>query len=484
MKDNEKLLQIIGEVDEQYVPDPVEQPNTKPVRTFSGRKKIAIASGACAAVLIGAFALKGAMNPPKLPPQSPTESSAAEQSSMEDSLPDETSKPESSHTEPITTDVPPIPPISDEAFAQLLAEHRIYPAIEEMQSSGTELSAIPADIRMDGMGFEGPLVYDIAQLDTINPWSPDIPLATLPVYKNLALRENCLLPLYLSQQQMEQMGTDAAYAMGLAIKSTTVELPETMTSSVPPELAHLPYCVEVVCSGDVYHTKEVSIRVFGNGTMSVEFGTQNMALPKEYNFSSITSTTEQAATALDYLAGAFRGLLQFENPAPYSYADQNIYGTQCRSCYIYDKCEDYKQDILSYNFTKVEFCPGERNDLMIIWLNNPLAAAENVGEYPIIDAREATQLLLEGSYISSVPADYLVNGVITPEAIGKTELIYRLDRHDVYYQPYYRFYVELSDEHYAEGSRTEGLKEYGAFYVPAVESRYLADLPVWDGSIN
>ena len=39
MKDNEKLLQIIGEVDEQYVPDPVEQPNTKPVQTFSGRKK-------------------------------------------------------------------------------------------------------------------------------------------------------------------------------------------------------------------------------------------------------------------------------------------------------------------------------------------------------------------------------------------------------------------------------------------------------------
>ncbi len=484
MKDNEKLLQVIGEVDEQYVPEPVEQPNTKPAQTFSGRRKIAIASGTCAAALISAFALKGVMNPPKLPPQYPTESSAAEQSSVADSIPDETSKPENSHTEPITPDVPPIAPMSDEAFAQLMAEHRIYPAMDELQSTGTELSAIPADIRMDGMGFSSYLVYDIAQLDTINPWSPDIPLATLPVYKNLALRENCLLPVYLSQQQMEQMAADAAYAMGLAIKSTTVELPETMTSSVPPELAHLPYCVEVVCSGDVYHTNEVSIRVFGNGTMSVEFGTRNMALPKEYSFSSITSTKEQAATALDYLAGAFRGLLQFENPAPYSYADQNIYGTQDRRCYIYNKCEDYKQDLLSYNFSKVEFCPGDRNDLMIIWLNNPLAAAENAGEYPIIDAREATQLLLEGSYISTVPTDYLTGGTITPEAIAKTELIYRLGTHDAYYQPYYQFYVELSDAYYAEGSRPEGLKEYGVFYVPAVESRYLSDLPVWDGSIN
>ncbi|MBE6846893.1 MAG: hypothetical protein E7503_02015 [Ruminococcus sp.] len=484
MKDNEKLLQIIGEVDEQYVPDPVEQPNTKPVRTFSGRKKIAIASGACAAVLIGAFALKGAMNPPKLPPQSPTESSAAEQSSMEDSRPDETSKPENSHTEPITTDVPPIPPISDEAFAQLLAEHRIYPPISDIQAKNTELAPIASDIIFGDMGFEGYLAYDIAELDTINPWSPDVPLATLPVYKNLSLRDDCTLSVYLTQQQMEQMAADAAYAMDLAIQSTTVERIGDLSPHLPAELADLPYCVETICDGSKYNTGTISIRVFGDGQMAVKFVTRNMALPKAYSFTGSKTTGEQAATALDYLAGVFRGLLQFESPAPYSYADRNIYGSRNRSYYIYNKCEDYKQDILSYNFTKVEFCPGGRNALMIIRLDNPLAAAENVGEYPIIDAQEATQLLLKGSYISSVPADYLVNGEITPEAIGKTELIYRLGTRDAYYQPYYRFYVELSDAYYAEGSRLEGLKEYGAFYVPAVESRYLADLPVWDGSFN
>ena len=30
----------------------------------------------------------------------------------------------------------------------------------------------------------------------------------------------------------------------------------------------------------------------------------------------------------------------------------------------------------------------------------------------------------------------------------------------------------------------DGLKAYGAYYVPAVESAYISDMPVWDGSFN
>ena len=30
----------------------------------------------------------------------------------------------------------------------------------------------------------------------------------------------------------------------------------------------------------------------------------------------------------------------------------------------------------------------------------------------------------------------------------------------------------------------DGMKTYGAYYVPAVESQYLQSLPVWDGSFN
>ena len=31
---------------------------------------------------------------------------------------------------------------------------------------------------------------------------------------------------------------------------------------------------------------------------------------------------------------------------------------------------------------------------------------------------------------------------------------------------------------------SDGLKTYGAYYVPAVQSEYLEGLPVWDGGFN
>jgi len=36
-----------------------------------------------------------------------------------------------------------------------------------------------------------------------------------------------------------------------------------------------------------------------------------------------------------------------------------------------------------------------------------------------------------------------------------------------------------------EAERTEdGLKDYGAYYVPAVEGKYIANMPKWDGGFN
>lgn len=42
------------------------------------------------------------------------------------------------------------------------------------------------------------------------------------------------------------------------------------------------------------------------------------------------------------------------------------------------------------------------------------------------------------------------------------ELIYRTGEHEECFMPYYRFYVELPED-----ERENGLKTYGAYYVPA-----------------
>ncbi len=481
MKDNEKLLDAIGEANENYVPDMMENASEQPIKPVSTARKIAIISGTCAAALFGAIVMNNVINN-----NVPTVDSQLSQPVQEHSSYSESSVTESGISEPEQSnpDTPNREPLTDEAYSQLVEEHRIYPQISDMKAENTELEPIASDIVFGGMGFEGYMVHDISELDTINPWSADKPLESLPVYKNLSIKENCNMAAYLTQEEMEEMVNDVACCLGIEVTSTTVERISDITYQPPEEVADLPYCVEAVCDGEKYNTDAVSIRVFGDGQMAVEFGYKGMALPDEYNFTDHETTDEQAIEVLEYFAEEFKGLLQFENPAVYSYADRTINGSENRSYYIYDKCEDYKLDLLSYNFTSVQFCPGDNHNLMIIWLDNPLSAAENIGEYPIIDAQEATQLLLSGSYITTVPTEYLINGEITADAIAKTELIYRIGEHDEYYQPYYKFYVALSDEYYVEGSRPEGLKEYGGFYVPAVESEYRSDISVWDGSFN
>ncbi len=439
MNDSERLLDAIGEANEAHVPDILESASNLPDHPAGKRRTIAIASAACAAVLVGAIAI-----------------SSAVRSDMR---------------------------ITDEAFTQLLETHRIYPEISDLQAENTVLAPIASDIVFGDMGFEGYMVNDISELDTINPWSADKQLESLPVYKNLSIAENCSVPVHLTQEQMEEMARDAAYSLGIEVTDITLELVSDICYNPPEEAAGLPYCIEAVCSGEPLGIRTVEIRVLGNGLMSIDFQS-SIALPDKYSFTYSSTSDKQALQTLEYLTKEFRGLLQFENPAVYSYGDRNIYGEQIRSYYVYEQQEDDQQDILSYNFTTAQFCCDDSGKLMMIWLNNPLAAAQNLGEYPIIDASEAERLLCSGSYLTSVPTEYLKNGEITADAIAKTELIYRSGSRDEYYQPYYRFYVALSDEYYAEGSRPEGIKEYGAFYVPAVESEYLSDLSVWDGSFN
>ena len=51
--------------------------------------------------------------------------------------------------------------------------------------------------------------------------------------------------------------------------------------------------------------------------------------------------------------------------------------------------------------------------------------------------------------------------------------------------PYYKFYVELPEEKEVTDSKGDiEMKTYGAYYVPAVESRYISNMPVYDGTFN
>lgn len=148
---------------------------------------------------------------------------------------------------------------------------------------------------------------------------------------------------------------------------------------------------------------------------------------------------------------------------------------------MYDGSGSLTQQILNYHFNNISFLPDDNGNLFVIWLGNLLTGAQKLGNYPLISADVARNLLLNGDFITTVPSDYLLDETITEAQIAKTELVYRTGNTNELFMPYYRFYVELTN---FDAGTEAGLTCYGFYYVPAVSGEYLSDFPVWDGQFN
>lgn len=322
---------------------------------------------------------------------------------------------------------------------------------------------IRSNIRFGDMGFEGVMAYDISELDAPNPWSPDLSLSSMPVYRNLAYT-NLRMAVYLSEEQMNEIAQNTASALNVNVDETKVTyVKDFVQSGASDEILNSAFNVDVKCSDNT------TITVYGDGQIRVSFG--NQTLPSSYHFSYNNTSKEEAQKILEYLSDKYDDLLHYDNAMCYSIADRIFSGDENRSYYVYDRSDDTVQNILNYNLSFSNFAPDDNGNLMCIWLNNPLCASEYLGDYPIITENEATELLTNGHYFSSVPNDYIRNGSISTEDIAKTELVYRNNREE-YYQPYYKYYVELDSDAF---NMADGLKNYGIFYVPAIKSEYLED---------
>lgn len=321
---------------------------------------------------------------------------------------------------------------------------------------------IRSDFEFDGMGFEGLMAYDISELDTPNPWSPDLELSSMPVYRNLAYT-TWRIPIYLSEEQMNEIAQNTASALNVNVNETKATYVKDFNKGIPDEILNCVYCVDAECSDNT------TITVYGDGKIKISF--ENQTLPSSYNFSYNNTSKEEAQKVLEYLSDKYADLLHYDNTVCYSFADRSYSGDEGRSYYVYDQSDDSVQNILNYNLSFSDFAPDDSGNLMCIWLNNPLCASEYLGEYPIITEKEATELLINGNYFSSVPNDYIRNGSISTDDISKTELVYRNNKEE-YYQPYYKYYVELDSN---EFDIADGLKDYGIFYVPAIKSEFLDD---------
>ncbi len=313
-------------------------------------------------------------------------------------------------------------------------------ALDEPEPSGSEIIICPpaglpiltlGEEMWGGMGFEGVSVYDISEYRSGGSELPEELPETLPVYANHVTRED----------QVTQVEKDA-------------------------ELTRVQECFESeIASGNV------SIKFWGQPRLEFE---PAIALPEEYH--GAEQSMEIMQTLGEHLLEQYPAWFSWmENPTVrVQGGDYNIYGEQRYQLHISDVGHSYTDELVGAAYRDMWLCFNEEGNLYLIWIDWP-DLSDVIGEYPIISADEAQELLLSGNYASSVP--YEVSG---PDAIQTVELCYRNDQ-TATWVPYYRFWVEIPAY---ENQQKLGLRQFGAYYVPAVEGRYIANMPTYDGYFN
>lgn len=344
---------------------------------------------------------------------------------------------------------------------------------------------IQNDGAASGMGFEGYLAYDIDELLDKNPWTPETTPETLPVYQN-SLSYDAAGYLRSRNTDFDEM---RAVLVAVAEKLEWDVDGLTITDNSPDEkykqavTEKFASVGEEVPEGYFYPTaliaevEDVRLTVDETLTTRIDFDPP-VELPDDYNFNYYASS-EDMALAARWLSAEFSGLLSdMENPTlDQGIADRNIYGERDFDVVYYDASGDIEEQIIHYNFDRLEFYPNDDGNLFLARVYR-MAPAEKLGDYPLISVDEAQELLLAGSYITTVP--YEMPG---EEYIRKVELLYRTSSYEKTYLPYYRFLVELTDLEGLMGEDKD-LKTFGAYYVPAVEAKYIADMPIWGGQFN
>lgn len=318
----------------------------------------------------------------------------------------------------------------------------------------------------DGSGFEGFMAYDISELTNANPWYEGCDITTLPVYSNALTFNESYEPTNTNYDKMYEMLYDIAKRLNLDTDKIEAVQHDNEYHNPSPYLS--------------FEDNGISITIQANLTALINFDTA-VSLPSNHNFSPYASYDDTLSVA-EYFKSEYENIISYNNPqtnifhGEYSWLEDDDV-KQTYHIQFYDKTGDIKQDILNYNFYQIGFHSDYENDgkLKTIIIYKP-DLSQKIGDYPIISVDEAKKLLANGNYITNVPYEFS-----ELEYIKKTELVYRISYREKTYIPYYRFYVELSEDKFYT---PQGLKHYGFYYVPAVEGKYIENMPIYDGSFN
>ncbi len=313
-------------------------------------------------------------------------------------------------------------------------------------------------------GFEGYMAYDISELENGNPWNEKMVLKTLPVFRNNSFNEiGIAYPGIGEEAMLKKLGELTGGAQN-ATEYTYIG-DYTSGTGIPDDFVT---SIEAVFGN-------TRIEIQSNGGVVVKYnGFDGEELPEDISFTHTETSEGDAYRAISYICQNYCDFLDKGNTTFVTSGDYTFDGEFSRNYLIYDFSGDEISDMLNFAFNEVQLAPNDEGKLMLIRINDKLSCAEKIGDYPIISTKEAKDMLLEGGYITTVPFE-----MPGENYIEKVELIYRSGIGENIWMPYYRFLVELP-----EMAQENGLKNFGAYYVPAVEPEFIIGLPLWNGSFN
>lgn len=342
--------------------------------------------------------------------------------------------------------------IPDKKPEKLVSETKKYGEIIEFPENTGELEIIrTTDPGGGGMGFEGFMAYDVSTLLDGNPSRENCEFTELPVFiePSNEIYSHGNLPVY-TMDEMEERLKDVA---GLL----------TDEEFTP---------VDRHPNGDYYKAKAGNIELSMYSYSSriyIEFE-NSVDLPPEYDICN-TTDKDHAERSLEYLGEKYRDVIRMDNPTPTVFTDFDIYNEPLTTFALYDNSEDPLTALINYNLRKVYFYGGRK--LSTISIYNNYDYKEFAGMYPIISYDEAYNKLISGDYYTTVwDEHYLPDGINTDE-IFFTGIEYNRTNDYKYTLPYYRFLIELHPERTGDMKLADGMREFGAYYVPAVSPDYL-----------
>ena len=340
--------------------------------------------------------------------------------------------------------------------------------------SASEIRLLHPELGETAMGYEGYIAPDISSILTANPWTEDMKIEALPVYENPITLENGYIPYDQDYDKMLDILLKTAkrageYAEGSEPKIEKYPDEEDIkraTEKFSENGEEVPEGYFTVRSLGI-SGERMNIKTDIYLTATIEFK-EHIALPDGLG----TSAPESARKLAEYLKNEYSDILGMENPvAEIEGGDMSADGkTLGYRAVLYEGSGSDSDRILNYAFRRAEFYTDDSDRLYLIRIYNTDTDG-SLGDFELITPEEAEKELEAGRYLSSAP--YAFPGA---DKIARFDLEYFVSESVETFMPFYKFYVELPKQN------INGLKEFGAYYVPAVGAEYIDPEISYDGS--